>query len=135
MLVYHIDDKSSSDLPQVSRASSSVLERFAISMNGQTSCLWDECNLYCGDQTKSQKDTNAIINEIVLNLLTTMNGEKHCVLVFDCGPLNTNAAVAMALPKLLTGLGLFETRGCDFLQLHHSAVLKFYRLGNSIYAV
>ena len=98
-------------------------------MNGQTSCLWDECNLYCGDQTKSQKDTDAIINEIVLNLLTTMNGEKHCVLVFDCGPLNTNAAVAMALPKLLTKLGLFETRGCVFLQLHHSKVgkiLKFY---------
>jgi hypothetical protein len=124
VLVYHIDDKSSSDLPQVSRASSSILERFAISMNGQTSYLWDECNLYCGDQTKSQKDTDAIINEIVLNLLTTMNGEKHCVLVFDCGPLNMNAAVAMALPKLLTELGLFETCGCVFLQLHHSKVEK-----------
>ena len=35
----------------------------------------------------------------------------------DCGPLNFNAAVAIALPNLLVGLGLVETCGVIFLQV------------------
>ena len=81
MLVFHIDDKASIDVPSVRRVASSILERVAVSMNGQSDYVHDECNLYCGGQTKSQKDTDAILNEIVSNIVTTAKRERHCVLV------------------------------------------------------
>ena len=46
------------------------------------------------------------MNELILDILLRLNGEKHAIFVFDCGPLNFNGAIAMALMEAVVELRL-----------------------------
>lgn len=63
----------------------SELERYLRSLNGNCDYVLSEFAAYVADSSKSQKDTDAIMNELLLDIFLHLNGEKHCVLVFDCG--------------------------------------------------
>jgi hypothetical protein len=78
-------DKSSIDDPHVRLQAASTLERYLRSLNGNTDFVLEDFSAYVSDSTKSKKDTNVIMNELLLDLFLHVNGEKHCVLVFDCG--------------------------------------------------
>ena len=78
---------------------------------------------YLIDSTKSFKNTDVVINEMILNILERVEGQKIGIFLFDCGPLNHNAALAMALMQFFVDIGLFTCSVALFLQLHHSKQL------------
>jgi len=89
----HVDDKSSSDDPSVPLQASSSLERFSRAINGNCDYVEDRGTMYIQDSTKAEKNTDCIINELLIDILATVNGEKHAIFVFDCGPLNVSSAL------------------------------------------
>jgi len=57
------------------------MEKFSRSIKGQSDYVHEDPNLYATDSTKSSKNTDTLIGELVHDIITTTNGEKHCVLV------------------------------------------------------
>jgi len=89
-----VDDKSAANLPSVPHEHTSTLERMIVSLNGQADYIDQTMTAMLVDSTKSMKNTDVVLNEILINLLERLNGEKVIMFLFDCGPLNHNAAVA-----------------------------------------
>ena len=75
--VFHIDDKSSIDDHAVPKQGSGVLNRYNRGCCGFADYIYDTATMIIMDSTKSQKDTDVVINEVVLSLLRSVNGEKH----------------------------------------------------------
>jgi hypothetical protein len=78
----HVDDKSSIEMPTCVLESSSELYKFLYSCNGQARFGGrdkESMTAFICDQTKSQKTTDGVLNEILLNLL-----EQVCVCVCVC---------------------------------------------------
>ena len=64
---------------------------------------------YLSEQGVGSKDSDLILDEIVLNLLERANGERHLVLVADCASLNKNAKLLAGLPQWLVDHGYFDS--------------------------
>ena len=95
-----VDDKSAAVYPSVVQSASSELYRFTSGLNGQADAVYEEMTAYVTDSTKSQKHTDSVIFEILMELLERGLGEKYLVLVYVVtflkilvAPENSNIAV------------------------------------------
>jgi len=55
--------------------------RYTSGLNGQADSVYEEMTAYVTDSTKSQKHTDSVIFEILMELLERNLGEKYLVLV------------------------------------------------------
>ena len=76
-----VDDKAAAVYPSVVQAASSDLYRYTSGLNGQADSVYEEMTAYVTDSTKSQKHTDSVIFEILMELLERNLGEKYLVLV------------------------------------------------------
>ena len=90
--------------------------------------MLEDFSAYVTDSTKSKKDTNVIMNELLLDIFMHVNGEKHCVLVFDCGrfegtpptpPFSHHSHFSHVPPPLRSRLG------ADVGPLNHNGAITF----------
>ena len=91
--------------------------------------IYNDMTAYIMDSTKSHKDTDIVLNEIMADLLEMTNGQKAVGFIFDCGPLNHNPAVCQAFITLLIDIGMFEVSFVILLQKYHSKQLADMFLG------
>ena len=76
-----VDDKSAAVYPSVVQSASSELFRMTSGLNGQADLVHEEMTAYVTDSTKSQKHTDSVMFEILMELLERGLGEKYLVLV------------------------------------------------------
>jgi hypothetical protein len=71
-----VDDKSAANLPSAPHEHTSTLERMIVSLNGQADYIDQTMTAMLVDSAKSMKNTDVGLNEILINLLERLNGEK-----------------------------------------------------------
>jgi hypothetical protein len=150
LYIRHIDDKTAWNLPaETQQHSGTPIAKNKIDANGQvdmttkvsergrvSSIVWWLTSVpplsssrpqVCGNSLAGagmgSKNTNVVIDELLIELLTNVNGEKIGVFVFDCGPLNRNNSVAHTM-QLLVDLGIFETAIAVFFTVNHRCATR-----------
>jgi len=115
-----MDDKSAVEAPFRYREGTAPDPKTSMSVNGIT-CYTSERFTACAmGSSATFHDSDVIIQQLLLDIFTEVNGHMAAVFVWDQGPLNYNAAVALALPLFLVQLGFFTLAIPIFLQLFKS---------------
>lgn len=111
----HVDDMTAVNEPSVPREAQQARARYIRNVNGQYDLVRDIMVSYLPELGAGSKDSSAVMDEIITNILEHNRGEKVLVLLFDCGPLNYSPVVAMALGQLLVDIGMYnvvQVSGC-----------------------
>lgn len=103
--VVHEDDASAVDEPILLQQTQGMgLEKFRRFLHGSTDVLRDWAHFSFPELGMGSKNASSVFDEIVLHLLTHLNGEKFVVILLDCASLNQNALVMFGLAQLLVDL-------------------------------
>jgi len=106
----HMDDRTSPEVPRVPQEEGAFgLEKWKFSLAGFFDFVSDHMSSLCsslGDQSK--KDSSGVVEEVLLQMIRSINGEKIVAFMVDCGPLNHGSEVGIALAQLLVDLGVCE---------------------------
>ena len=118
----HMDDRTSPEVPRVPQEEGAFgLEKWKFSLAGFFDFVSDHMSSLCsslGDQSK--KDSSGVVEEVVLQMIRSINGEKIVAFMVDCGPLNHGSEVGIALAQLLVDLGVCEQCIVIFHEQLHS---------------
>jgi hypothetical protein len=117
--MFHIDDKTRNEWPHVKQESQQPLAKHGTDHNGQFDMVNEGMTSYLAEGGSLNKDSDAVMNDIIMNLLEKLNGERHIVLILDNCGINKNGKIAMMLPMLLADMGLVTTCEIVFLKQYH----------------
>jgi len=104
---YHHDDASALEDPVFKQTTQGMgLERFIRALHGATDVLREWPHFLLPEIGMGSKNASSVVDEIILNLLSDLNGEKFVVIYMDCASLNQNGLVMLALPQFLVDIGV-----------------------------
>ena len=134
VVMFHTDDRSAPQFPSFPLdVGHEGQAKYKVSLAGM--CRLDNnrmTSIYSDAGDQSKKDAAGVLEEVLLELLRQINGEKAGVFVFDCGPLNHCATIALLLGQLLVDIGALESAVCIFYEQRHSKGPADRRFGTMI---
>ena len=96
----------------------SYLQKLNYSLNGQYDFVQKCINCFLSEGG-IKKDSDAVFEEILLNLIYNLNGEQGLVMCFDCAPNNYCSLLTAAMLLLFVELGLVEFAVALFFWQYH----------------
>jgi len=119
IFMVHIDDMSSVPIPSKKRKGTGIEPTCSASINGCTDYVTEGLHITSLYSSSAYHDTDVVITELWLDILTRVNGQGVLCVVSDQGPLQYNAAI-IALCMLLVELGFFTLAIPLYFQLYKS---------------
>jgi hypothetical protein len=107
MTIVHGDDAAAKQLPQVVHKSREEMQKHNIGVIGFYNLIKNAVHLLL-TEAGIKKTASGVLEEIVMYILRTIQGEQFIGFIFDCGPLNHCALITAALLMLLVDLGVVE---------------------------
>lgn len=109
MQVSHSDDKSAVDIPNVTReAQAQPLEKLTHQVHGDFDKSANHMYLIVPSPGVGSKDSNLVVEELLMHAARTLNGEAVDMVIADCASLNACGATSLGLPQFKVDLGLVK---------------------------